>query len=160
MDTELQHRADKLTDTLRTMRKWGFTVIQHRDGASQSEGEQMQRARVVAAELLAGRDSGCVGPVVDHVAKVLLQTADAGWGGMERSPRDEALALAERMIQAAHSYERPEFQSGYFEGLVGGWHQCGLIDAVEMQTLRNRMRENLPTARQPAWWNLAARLGL
>jgi hypothetical protein len=159
MDSELKRRADNLTDTLRTMRKWGFTVIQDNSGASQSEGEQMQRARVVAAELLAGRDSGCVGPAVDHVAKVLIQTADAGFGEM-RGPREEALVLADRMIEAARSYERIEFQSGYFEGLVAGWHQCGLINAEEMQALRNRMRENLPTARPPAWWNLAARLGL
>lgn len=154
-ESELHRRADNLTAALRTMRKWGFTVIQDRDGASQSEGEQMQRARVVAADLLAG-DSG---PAVEQVAKVLLQTADAGFGS-GRSPREDALALADRMVQAAHSYERPEFQSGYFEGLVGGWHQCGLITADEMQTLRNRMRENLPTAQQPAWWNIAARLGL
>lgn len=106
------------------MRKWGFIVIQDRDGASQSEEEQMERAREVAAELLVGRNSGGVGPAVDHLAKVLLQTADAGWGfGMP--PREEALALADRMIEAACSYERVEFQSGYFEGLVGGWHQCG-----------------------------------
>lgn len=159
MDTEIQRRADYLTDTLRTMRKWGFTVMQDHDGAVQSTEEQMQRARVVAAELLAGRNSGCVGPAVERVATVLLQTADAGWGGMDRS-REEALALADRMIQAAHTYERPDFQAGYFEGLVGGWHQCGLINADEMQTLRNRMRENLPAAKPPAWWNLAARLGL
>lgn len=156
MDPELNRRAGNMTATLRTMRKWGFTVIQDRDGASQSEEEQMQRARVVAAELLAG-DSG---PAVEQVAKVLLQTADAGFGS-GRSPREEALALADRMIEAARSYERPEFQSGYFEGLVAGWHQCGLINAEEMQSMRNRMRENLPTAQQqPAWWNIAARLGL
>lgn len=156
---ELKRRADNLTDTIRTMRKWGFTVIHDSGGASQSKEEQMQRARVVAAELLAGRDSGCVGPAVDRVATVLLQTAEAGWGGMDRSQREEALVLAGRMIHAARSYERPEFQSGYFEGLVGGWHQCGLINADEMQALRNRMRENLPE-QPPAWWNLAARLGL
>lgn len=156
---ELQRRADELTSTIRTMRKWGFTVIQDRDGASQSAGEQIQRARVVAAELLAGRNSGCTGPAVDQVATVLLQTADAGFGEM-RSPRTDALILADRMIEAACSYERIEFQSGYFEGLVAGWHQCGLINADEMQSLRNRMRENLPAARHPAWWNIAARLGL
>ncbi len=73
--------------------------------------------------------------------------------------REEALKLAERMIEAARAYERPEFQSGYFEGLVAGWCQCGLINAGEMQSLRRRMRENLPVP-QPAWWDLAARLGL
>jgi len=73
--------------------------------------------------------------------------------------REEALALAERMIAAARSYERPEYQAGYFEGLVAGWWQCGIIAADEMQTMRRRMRENLPTS-QPAWWDLAARLGL
>jgi len=44
---ELNRRAGNLTDTLRTMRKWGFTVIHDIGGASQSEEEQMQRARVV-----------------------------------------------------------------------------------------------------------------
>lgn len=72
--------------------------------------------------------------------------------------REEALELAERMIDAARSYERPEFQAGYFEGLVAGWCQCGIIRADEMQTLRARMRKNLPVS-QPAWWDIAARLG-
>lgn len=73
--------------------------------------------------------------------------------------RENALEMAERMIVAARTYECPEFQAGYFEGLVTGWHQCGLINAVEMQNLRRRMRDNLPTSK-PAWWDLAARLGL
>jgi hypothetical protein len=73
--------------------------------------------------------------------------------------REEALDLAEKMIAAAPSYERPEYQAGYFEGLVAGWWQCGIIAADEMQNMRRRMRENLPTS-QPAWWDLAARLGL
>lgn len=73
--------------------------------------------------------------------------------------REEALALAEKMIAAARSYERPEYQAGYFEGLVAGWWQCGIIAEDEMMTMRKRMRDNLATC-QPAWWDLAARLGL
>lgn len=73
--------------------------------------------------------------------------------------REEALKLAERMVEAARSYERPEFQSGYFEGLVAGWCQSGIISVEEMKSLRSRMRENLPVSR-PAWWDIAARLGL
>jgi len=64
------------------------------------------------------------------------------------------------MIAAAPKWPRAEFQSGYFEGLVAGWHQCGLLTEQEMQSLRERMRANLPMPQKPAWWNLADRLGL
>lgn len=69
--------------------------------------------------------------------------------------RMEALALAEDMLRAAPANTRREYQSGYFDGLVAGWHQCNLITEAEMKDLRKRM-----AATRPAWWNLAARLGL
>lgn len=76
-ETELQRRADDLVGVLRTMRKWGFTIIQDRPGISQAVDAQMLRARIVAAELLGcGADGNT--PEVDSVAQVLLQTAEAG----------------------------------------------------------------------------------
>lgn len=72
--------------------------------------------------------------------------------------RNEALELAERMISAASSYERPEFQSGFFDGLVAGRCQCGLFTEGEIQNLRKRMRENLRDP-HPAWWDIASRIG-
>lgn len=72
--------------------------------------------------------------------------------------RDDALALAERMIAASPTYcVRRDYMKGYFDGLVAGWFQSGLISQSEMQTLRERLAKRM--MRRP-WWDLAGRLGI
>lgn len=154
MSSEAGNRAQYLIQTLRTMRKWGFSIIQDEPGKAQDKADQLKRARIVAFDLL----EGAADPGLEGLANVLLECAESGFGS-EHKPREAALSLAERMIEAAVHYKRPESQAAYFDGLVAGWHQGGLLSIVEMQTLRDRLRENLPRSR-PLWQNIASSLGL
>lgn len=154
MCSEAGRRAQHLIQTLRTMRKWGFSIIQDGPGKAQDKTDQLKRARMVAIDLV----EDAADPGLEWLANAILETAESGFGS-EDMPREAAMSLAEHMIEAARHYERPESQAAYFDGLVAGWHQCGLLSIVEMQTLRDRLRENLPRPR-PLWQNIAACLGL
>lgn len=72
----VEQRAHELVNTLRNMRKWGFSVVQDVPGKQQPIEAQMQRARVVACELL-GLERGAENKAIDVVAEALMDVAAA-----------------------------------------------------------------------------------
>lgn len=71
----LDQHADQITNTLRTMRKWGFSVIEDAPSARQPDSDRLRRAEIVAVELLGPESTGSAAAA--RVARVLVQTAEA-----------------------------------------------------------------------------------
>lgn len=69
------HQADNIGDALRTMRKWGFSVVEDIESMRQPEADRLKRAEVVAVELLGPESKGSA--AAGRIAQVIVQAAEA-----------------------------------------------------------------------------------